>query len=208
MRRPEFIARQSRCPTGVLGSLLARIMARETAAENAKVLEILNLIPTDYVLEIGFGHGHTIAKTAAAANSGFVAGIDISEQMVRKAARDNRELLASGRLELTRGDGETLPYADCHFDKAYSVHTIYFWPRPQKVLKEIHRVTKKGGMLVLGSKADSEDSRKEFPASVYRFFSSDELQRLVEQAGFDGIDIGEFAFHGRRMLLLSARRPL
>src|SRR5262249_18274702 len=57
MRRPEFIARLSGCPTGVLGSLIARIMAKETLATNTYALRLLELQPTDHVLEVGFGHG-------------------------------------------------------------------------------------------------------------------------------------------------------
>ena len=41
MRRPEFIARQASCPTGLLGRLLARIMATETLAANDRTLELL-----------------------------------------------------------------------------------------------------------------------------------------------------------------------
>lgn len=57
MRRPEFIARQARCPSGVLGHLLARVMAIETAADNERALQLLALRPADQVPEIGFGHG-------------------------------------------------------------------------------------------------------------------------------------------------------
>src|ERR1051326_3463428 len=118
MRRPQFIARQSRRPTGLLGSLLARIMAKETAAENNKALELLHLNPTDYVLEIGFGHGRTLAKAAVAASKGLVAGVDISDTMVDMAARYNSALLAAGRLEINSNAGETLSYPDCQIGRA------------------------------------------------------------------------------------------
>jgi len=51
MRRPEFLARQGRCPSGLLGSFIGRVMARETARENALAVELLQLKPTDHVLE-------------------------------------------------------------------------------------------------------------------------------------------------------------
>lgn len=95
MRRPQFIARQASCPTGVLGTLLAKIMARETAPENGEAIRILNLKPTDYVFEVGFGHGRTIAMAAKTASKGVVAGIDVSEPMVRMAQRYNRTLISS-----------------------------------------------------------------------------------------------------------------
>ena len=207
MRRPQFIARQAQCPTGIFGSLLARIMARETAAENNKALEILHLNPTDYVLEIGFGHGRTLAKAAVAASKGFVAGVEISDGMVDMAARYNSTLLAAGRLELNCGDGETLSYPDCHFDKAYSVHTVYFWSRPQKVLMEIHRVLKRGGMLLLGFTSNLDKSRADFPANIYKHYSCADLQRIVDGAGFRDTRFVEYNSPNRRIVFLSARRP-
>ena len=60
MRRPEFIARQSSCPTGFLGRLIGHIMERETAAVNDAALTLLDLEAHDRVLEVGFGHGRTI----------------------------------------------------------------------------------------------------------------------------------------------------
>ncbi len=208
MRRPHFIARQARCPTGVFGELLARVMARETATENAKGLELLNLKPTDYVLEIGFGHGRTISNAARAACKGFVAGVDISDRMVRMAKRHNRASLAARRLELTCSDGGAIPYADCHFDKAYSIHTVYFWPRPQIVLKEIHRVLKKDGTLLLGYKSDLEKNRVELPADIYKFYSLHEMRYMLEGAGFGEVHPVDHDFSGRRILFLIARRSV
>jgi hypothetical protein len=52
LRRPETIARQSACPSGLLGRLIGSIMARETARANTFALELLDLQPTDRVLEV------------------------------------------------------------------------------------------------------------------------------------------------------------
>src|ERR1041385_4092969 len=81
VKRPGFIARQSRRPSGVIGRLIAWIMARETAALNKSAIELLAPQTTDRVLEVGFGHGRTIASIAAAVGSGHVAGIDASPLM-------------------------------------------------------------------------------------------------------------------------------
>ena len=101
MRRPAFIARQASCPSGILGRLLGRIMAVETAAANDKALELLAIGPNDRVLEIGFGHGRTITRAAALASTGFVAGVEVSETMVRMATRQNRRLIAEGKVACT-----------------------------------------------------------------------------------------------------------
>jgi ubiquinone/menaquinone biosynthesis C-methylase UbiE len=43
----------------------------------------------------------------------------------------------------------TLPFEDNRFDKAFSIHSIYFWEQPKNVLKEINRVLKPTGKIVL-----------------------------------------------------------
>ena len=71
MHRPEFIARQSAHPTGLLGRVIARIMALETATPNRRTLELLELDEKSRVLEVGFGHGRTLGRAAELAPQGF-----------------------------------------------------------------------------------------------------------------------------------------
>ena len=59
MRRPEFIARQSSRPRGLVGRLLGHVMAIETASLTRDALGLLALQPADRLLEVGFGHGRT-----------------------------------------------------------------------------------------------------------------------------------------------------
>ena len=87
MRRPEFIARQSSRPRGMIGRLLGHVMAIETASLNSEALGLLALQPSDRVLEVGFGHGRTIRLAAAQVPQGLVAGMDVSRDMVRMARR-------------------------------------------------------------------------------------------------------------------------
>src|SRR5258708_31433721 len=85
MRRPEFLARQGRCPSGFLGSVVGRIMAHETAPENAVAVQLLQLKPTDHVLEVGFGHGRTVRAMVKQVPDGRVAGVDVSKEMLHLA---------------------------------------------------------------------------------------------------------------------------
>ncbi len=184
MRRPEFIARQSSRPSGALGRVLAWIMARETANLNERAVAALDLRPTDRVLEIGFGHGRTVQRIAAAVPDGQVAGIDVSESMTRLANRRNRSAVAAGRVELRTGDAASLPFADGQFDKALSVHTIYFWPDLAACLRELHRVLRPGGALVLGFASKDNPRIAGYPASVYTFRDDREVAELLRAAGF------------------------
>lgn len=188
MRRPEFVARQSACPSGMLGRLIGRVMARETAAVNEAAVELLELRPTDHVLEVGFGHGATMARVAAAVSGGLVAGVDPSEEMCRMAARLNRRGIDAGQVELRRGTAEALPYPNAAFDKVLAVHTVYFWANLGPPLREIARVLKPGGQLVLAHRTDCEAART-FPPSVYRFGTERELQEAISRAGLVRQDV-------------------
>ena len=189
MRRPDFIARQSRCPSGVLGWMIGKIMSFETAAANDASLTALALRPGDRVLEVGFGHGRTIERAAAMVGEGFVAGIDASDEMVRMATRRCRGLIEAGRVRLALADSASLPYADGSFDKAFTMHTIYFWDDPVPHLRELRRVLRDGGRLVIGFHAKHASIVASFPAAVYTFYSIDEVRELLRRAGFAGVEI-------------------
>ncbi len=204
MRRPEFIAQQSRCPNGPFGLLLARIMAAETSRENLAALQLMSLQPEDKVLEIGCGHGRTIAQAAAKTPRGFVAGLDISETMVQMATRHNRRWIKEGRVEIKQGNSSSIPYPDGYFSKVFAVHTMYFWSNPIDDLREIKRVLKKDSCLILGFKPKAEKVVAEFPSSIYTFYSTDEALLMMEKAGYERVQIIDSPASARNVLFAIA----
>jgi len=208
MRRPEFIARQSSRPRGLIGRLLGHVMAIETASLNSEALGLLALQPSDRLLEVGFGHGRTIRLAATQVPQGFVAGVDVSEDMVRMASRRCLNLANKSQIQLMVGDSRRLPYADASFGKVLSVHTIYFWKEPVKDLGEMFRVLRPGGRLVLGFRAKfDKGSTIDFPETVYSFYSIDEVSTLLESAGFEKSAIRNAGTPLSEMFLAVARRP-
>jgi SAM-dependent methyltransferase len=95
-------------PKGVLGKLGGVIMAWTNRAIAARVVELLNIQPSDRVLEVGFGPGVGIQLIAEKATSGEVAGIDCSEEMVEQATARNASAVECGRVELQLGSVERL----------------------------------------------------------------------------------------------------
>jgi SAM-dependent methyltransferase len=161
-------------------------MARETQRANTFALELLDLQPTDRVLEVGFGHGATIARLATAASAGFVAGVDPSPAMCRMASRRNRGGIRRKHVELKQGRAEELPYTDLSFDKALAVHTLYFWPDLLRPLAELRRVLTPAGRLVIAYRTDPAAARS-FPAAVYRFRDEAEVTEALGASGFTDI---------------------
>ena len=205
MRRPDFIARQGRCPSGLLGIIIGRIMAHQTAAENAAAVDLLGLQPTDHVLEVGFGHGRTIRAIAGHVPNGFVAGVDASTAMFRLAKRANRNAIARGLVELQQGDSQSLPYADRQFDKVLTVHTIYFWRDLLLHFSQLRRILRQRGLLVLGFRPNDASTVADFPAEVYTFRSVAEICRLLTEAGFSTADVTESRSAGRPITFIRAQ---
>lgn len=190
MRKPMFIARQGRKPSGLLGHIVARVMAKETASENDFALELLQLQPEDAVLEIGCGHGETLAKCANAVSRGFLCGIDFSPVMHRHATRRHRRLVAEKRIEFHIGSSDRLPFDDESFDKAFAVHTIYFWKTPLDHLAEARRVLKPGGRFVLGFRpAEDAGFRATYPSEIYHIRPEADVVELARDAGFEAVDV-------------------
>lgn len=208
MRRPTFIARQASCPTGLLGRLLGKIMAVETASANDKALELLGIDPNDRVLEIGFGHGRTIARAATLASAGFVAGVEVSAAMLQMATRYNQHLIKAGRVALHLTQSSAIPYPDRSFDRILAVHTLYFWTEPLVHLLEIFRVMKDDARLVLCF-TPKEDPQmvNQFPATVYRFYSIDDVHGFLTDTGFGEIHLVRQSVAARHLVFASARRP-
>src|SRR5258706_13702521 len=84
---------------------------------NAWVITLLDVAPTDSVLEIGFGPGIAIREAAARATEGLVCGVDHSEVMLRQARRRNAGAIRAGRVDLRLATADRLPNFDAQFDK-------------------------------------------------------------------------------------------
>lgn len=178
------IAMQLRQPSGWLGILIGFLL-RINHDGIDWTIRLLDIRPTDHVLEVGFGTGYGIQQAAAQAPQGLVAGVDCSEAMVRQARKRNAAALAAGRVKLQQGDVSALPYPNHSFDKVFATNVVYFWPDPVACLKEIHRVMKPGGWLALYVIAKEELAEMRITQTgVYRLYSGDELVRLLMQAGF------------------------
>ena len=170
-------------PRGGLGRLGGRIMARTNAEFGTWVSDLLQIVPTDNVLEVGFGPGVVIDRLASLVSAGHVAGIDSSSEMVEQARVRNLQGIRSGRVDLQGGSVESLPFADASFDKALAVNSLQVWPDAVGGLKEIRRVMKPGSKVALGF-------------TRYSGQSKDGLTDTVVAAGFTAACILEQAGKG------------
>jgi SAM-dependent methyltransferase len=195
--RPAFIARQSARPSGVLGWIVAHVMALETSAANEVTIALAELRESDQVLEVGCGHGRALARIAGLLSTGSVVGVDPSETMIRLAVRHNRKFIAHQKVRIVKGEAADLPYREATFDRVLTTHTVYFWRDLAAVLSELRRVLKPGGHLVIGF-GDADTMQGRFPECVYILRSVDQIQDALKDAGFTSVHIESRATsHGR-----------
>jgi ubiquinone/menaquinone biosynthesis C-methylase UbiE len=196
--RVGWIARQSRLPEGLLGEVVALAMSYDTARVNRSVADHLDVQPADEILELGFGSGRALLEVAARAR--FVAGVDPSEVMLRHARFRNGRYLRSGRVAIGLGEAAHIPYPDARFDKAYAIHVLYFWAEPQQELREIRRVLRPGGRLLLGfrPKDDPAVVAAAHPA-VYTLRTLLEVEKLLDESGFGALRTTVVTDRGRQM---------
>jgi 2-polyprenyl-3-methyl-5-hydroxy-6-metoxy-1,4-benzoquinol methylase len=164
------------------------------------------------VLDVGCGEGQFAAELERAGAS--VVAIDVAEEPLRRARARSPSL----DLLLVPDDGPW-PLEDSSFDVVWAGEVIEHVLDTAGWLSELRRVLRSGGRLLLSTPAHERTSvlrlalsRRAFDAHFdprsdhLRFYSRSILTRLLEDFGFEQIDVRPAGARGHRLLLGSARR--
>ena len=187
----RFIAGKFRNPDGLSGRLVGRLMANGNRRAVEWTVSLQTIEPGDHVLEVGFGPGAGIEDAARRASAGRVAGIDSSTTMVDVARKRNAIAIRTGHVDLRCGDAAFLPYPNRAFNKVFSVHCIYFWADPVRVLREFQRVLTPGGIAAVTILPRDRwlERKTEPPADLFTLYEADEVAALFEQVGFGDVRV-------------------
>ena len=154
----------------------------------------------DTILDVGCGGGRTIRKLAALATAGHVYGIDHSEASVAAARSVNKRSIDAGLVDIRHGSVSRLPFSDGTFDLVTAVETHFFWPDLPADVREVLRVLKPGGTLVVIAaiyKRENDTGRaqqlleRNVALTGMRLLTAREHSELFTQAGYMDVRIIE-----------------
>lgn len=189
---------QCQKPTGWLGRFVLWSMNSRHSGVTDWGMGHVSVGKGDTVLDVGCGGGKTVAKLAAIASEGKVYGIDYSEESVGASRRNNARKIEEGRVEIRQASVSRLPFGDGMFDLVTGVETHFWWPDLRGDVREVCRVVKPGGTLILIAEVYGKSMTKtgqlaeKYAARTgMKLLSVDEHRALLEEAGFSDVRVIE-----------------
>jgi ubiquinone/menaquinone biosynthesis C-methylase UbiE len=162
------------------------------------------------ILDVGCGGGRTVGKLAAITTDGMVYGIDYAEGSVAASRAQNAQLIKAGRVAIEKASVSQLPFADDKFDVATAVETQYYWPDLVRDMREILRVLKSGGKLIVIAETYKGGKYDKVKWPVMWLLRSSHLsvsehRELFLKAGYTDVEIIEE--HDKGWICAIARKP-
>jgi arsenite methyltransferase len=145
------VAGQLGHPHGILSPLVARALNRGNKQLIAAVVRAAEPSRGATVADIGFGGAVGLQLLlACVGDDGVVHGIEIADDMLRRARSKFGSDVRSGRLRLSHGSLTELPLDASSVDAAITVNTVYFITDLDAACVELARVLRPGARAVIG----------------------------------------------------------
>lgn len=142
-----YLVRQVKKPDRFAGRFFTWLMNGSHAPLTDWAFTHLAIPSGAVALDVGCGGGRTIEKLAQQA--AHVDGIDYAAGSVAASRAHNKRLIAEGRVSVERASVSHLPFAENMFDIVTAIETQYYWPNLPGDMREILRVLKPGGRLMI-----------------------------------------------------------
>jgi ubiquinone/menaquinone biosynthesis C-methylase UbiE len=127
-----------------------RLTERFSGTLAMRMLELAQLRPGDDVLDVGTGTGLVALRAGSLARNCRVIGIDHSSGMLEQASAKAQRSQLGDIVTFQQMDAEQLNFPDQCFDAVLSLYALFHFPEPAIAVREMHRVLRAGGKLVIG----------------------------------------------------------
>ncbi|RPI87624.1 MAG: methyltransferase domain-containing protein [Chloroflexi bacterium] len=182
---------------------------------------VMDIKPDNRVLDVGCGTGYAVIEIARRLDQGKAYGIDISTGMVERAIKNIPGEL-SNRVSFRQASAEYIPYPNSDFDYILCTNSFHHYPEPPRALREMYRVLRPGGLLVILDNAIDlslytwawDRLLRLFEKGHVRYYTTKELGEMISKAGFKDVSLrygkNSFMKHGKLFASLqvwSGRKP-
>lgn len=181
---PTELSRQLKKPTGELGLQVGEKLNESNRKLYELAWQMADFLSAHQVLEIGFGNGKHLSQYVDFNPDITVTGIDFSEEMCEEARDFHTELVKEEKLNIHCADSSAMPVSDQAYDLVIGLNIIYFWDPPTPHLREIARVLKPQGKLLLGYRPRHAVEHLEFTKQNFILYEPDEIEDLLSAHGF------------------------
>jgi ubiquinone/menaquinone biosynthesis C-methylase UbiE len=146
------------------------------------------------VLDVGCGSGALVGEAQRRHSPSLAVAVDLSLAMIA-AAKEHR----TDGAQFLVGDAENLPLEAAQFDAVFSTSSFHFWPNRQRALREIHRVMRRNGRLVITDWCDDFLACRLCDALLHwrdpsrpHIASRDDCATLLAESGFRVLSIDQY----------------
>ncbi|HTY82232.1 MAG TPA: methyltransferase domain-containing protein [Dehalococcoidales bacterium] len=196
----NFKAKQLSNPRGIWSGYVAGQMNRLNVDINQTTVQLLEIAPSDKVLEIGFGGGDALHIMNESAPAELLVGIDKSDAMLRRGTKRFKDIISRGKMELKKCCSDKIAYQDAFFDKICAVNCIYFWPEPAADLQEIRRVMKQNGKLIISVYTQETMQKHSLTKYGFHLYNDSQLSSLLNDIGFKDVRLEHRTFTPREAI--------
>ena len=184
-----------------------RFMAPSFADGHSKMYKPLNLKSGDHILEVGVGTGISLKNIPEFVK---VEAIDYSEPMLVKARKRQENGEFPAEINFQQMDAHVLEFEDNQFDHTVVAHTLAVVAEPEVVLREIMRVTKPSGLIVI---VNHYKDKKGILGTIWNPFRKRlglgkhvDFKSLITKCGLDLVSeerVNRFTTHSRMLVCKS-----
>lgn len=156
-------------------------------AATERLLDGMNLAPGARLLDIGSGVGGPARR--AVRRGAVVTGVDLTERFVATATELSRRVGTEGQPRFLRGSGLALPFEDASFDAAMMLHVGMNIADKGRLMTEVARVLRPGGVFAVYDLLRLDDSTAAYPlpwaaeSGTSFLDTADAYRRTAEAAG-------------------------